>query len=186
MGLAGKTRVGQLVVPGERLGVVEEFSVGEGVYEVDGSIYSERVGLTRVDSRDRTINVQPIDDKPCLPKVGDVVTAYVVTSQDKAAFVEIVKIDDKPLNAPFEGVVHLLTVGLRYVRRVNEAYKPRDVIRARVSSLKNMTYHLSTMERNLGVLQAYCSICGMQLMRDKGILRCQSCGNLEKRKIAQD
>jgi exosome complex component CSL4 len=67
-----------------------------------------------------------------------------------------------------------------------DACKAGDIIRAKVVSEKNRTNHLSTAERNLGVIYAFCSHCGNVLIREKQGLKCPECGKFERRKIASD
>jgi exosome complex component CSL4 len=64
--------------------------------------------------------------------------------------------------------------------------KPGDVIRADVTSEKNRVYHLSTKEKNLGVVYAFCSQCGYLLDSRRQLMHCPRCGKIEKRKTALD
>jgi len=184
--LTAKTKLGQLVVPGEKLGVTEEFSSGLGTFEDKGTIYSMRIGVSEMDRTDRRVKVQPLSEKPVVPSVGDVVIGRVVVTQEKAAIVDILKIGEKTFSVPFQGVLHVSTIGPRYVRTVQEMFRPLDVIRAEVTSTMNRTYHLNTVERDLGVLLAFCSKCGHPLKRERAFLRCDNCGSVERRKTASD
>ncbi|MEM2904120.1 MAG: exosome complex RNA-binding protein Csl4 [Candidatus Bathyarchaeia archaeon] len=184
--MTARMKLGQLVVPGERLGVTEEFAPGPGTFEQGGTIYSKRIGVTKLDRKDRSLRVEPVSDKPTVPSVGDVVIGRVAATQEKAAIVDIVKVGEKPLVVPFQGVLHISTIGPTYVRNVQEAFRPLDLIRARVTSTMNSTYHLSTVDRDLGVLLAFCSKCGHVLRRERAFLRCDNCGAVERRKTASD
>ncbi len=64
--------------------------------------------------------------------------------------------------------------------------KPGDVVRAKVVSDKNRTFHLSIAERNLGVVYAFCSECGYTLTLEENRLVCHKCGKMERKKIASD
>jgi exosome complex component CSL4 len=64
--------------------------------------------------------------------------------------------------------------------------KPGDIIRAKVISEKNQIYHLSTVDKNLGVLYAFCSRCGTLLEQKRYEMHCSKCGNIEQRKTALD
>ena len=39
---------GQFVVPGERLGVVEEFDAGTGTVDVNGTVYAAQTGKAKI------------------------------------------------------------------------------------------------------------------------------------------
>jgi len=184
--LTARMKLGQLVLPGEKLGVTEEFLPGLGTFEEKGTIYSKWIGVTELDRRDRSVNIKPMSEKPVVPRVDDEVIGRVVATQEKAALVDILKIGEKPLSVPFQGVLHISTIGPRYVRSVQEAFRPLDVIRARVTSTMNSTYHLSTVDRELGVLLGLCSKCGHPLKRERAFLRCDNCGAVERRKTASD
>jgi exosome complex component CSL4 len=69
---------------------------------------------------------------------------------------------------------------------MNEVCKPGDIIRAKVISEKNRIFHLSTNDKNLGVVDAFCSRCGNLLEPERFELRCPKCGSIEKRKRAPD
>ena len=75
---------------------------------------------------------------------------------------------------------------LRYVELMFDVYRPGDVVRARVISDKNRVYHLSTKDKNLGVVYAFCSRCGYALEPKGHDLFCLRCGKTEKRKTALD
>src|SRR2546425_952420 len=49
---------GQFVVPGEKLGVVEEFMPGRGTVEVDGTVFSSQTGVAAVDSNRHIVSVK--------------------------------------------------------------------------------------------------------------------------------
>lgn len=179
-----KERGDQLVLPGDRVGVVEEFSPGQGSFETMGGIYSKVVGLTSLDLRSRTMNVKPLVRRTLMPKVGDVVVCEVTSTSEKVATVRIIRGAGRFFNTPFTGLIYTTTVGMRYLRNLYEALKPRDIVLAQVVSTKNGVYHLSTQERELGVLLSYCSQCGSTLRREGNFMRCRNCGNVEKRKYS--
>jgi exosome complex component CSL4 len=92
----------------------------------------------------------------------------------------------KKLSGVFSGILHISDVEDRYVDSMNEVCKPGDIIRAKVISEKNQIYHLTTVDKDLGVLYAFCSLCGNLLEQRKYEMRCPKCGNIEKRKTALD
>ena len=77
-------------------------------------------------------------------------------------------------------------MSLRYVENMFDVCKPGDVVRAKVVSDKNRTFHLSIAERNLGVVYAFCSECGYTLTLEENRLVCHKCGKMERKKIASD
>jgi exosome complex component CSL4 len=177
---------GHLVVPGERLGVIEEFVPDSGTYVKDGVIYSKIVGRSLVDLQNRRVSVYPAVDGAIVPKLSSTVLGQVGNAQSDNVLVRIFKVGNKKLSGDFGGILHISDVSDRYVNSMNEVCKPGDIIRAKVISEKNRIFHLSTNDKNLGVVDAFCSRCGNLLEPERFELRCPKCGNIEKRKMAPD
>jgi len=177
---------GNLVVPGERLGVIEEFIPDSGTYVKDGVIYSKIVGRSLVDLTNRRVSVYPAVDGVAVPKLSSTILGQVGNAQSDNVLVRIFKVGNKTLSGDFGGILHISDVSDRYVNSMNEVCKPGDIIRAKVISEKNRIFHLSTNDKNLGVLDAFCSRCGNLLEPERFELHCPKCGNVEKRKMAPD
>ena len=178
-------RSGKLVVPGEKLGVIEEFVAGSGTYVRNGTIYSKITGRTLVDVLNKKVSVYPVVHAAPVPHVGSVVIGQVYNVQSKSAIVRIWKIGKRLLSGFFSGVLHISDVSRGFVEYMHDVCKTGDIIKAKVISEKNRTYHLSTAERNLGVIYAFCSDCGYMLKLERGnLLKCMRCGKTEKRKVA--
>ena len=64
---------GQLVVPGERLGVIEEYVPDAGTFVKDGVIYSKVVGRSMLDLATRRVSVRPEGRSLLVPQVGSTV-----------------------------------------------------------------------------------------------------------------
>ena len=71
MTLKSEQRSGTLVLPGERLGVIEEFIPDSGTYVKDGVIYSKIIGRALMDMLNRRVSVYPLKEGAVVPKVGD-------------------------------------------------------------------------------------------------------------------
>jgi exosome complex component CSL4 len=177
---------GNLVVPGERLGVIEEFIPDSGTYVKDGVIYSKIVGRSLVDLQNRRVSVYPAVEGAVVPKLSSTVVGQVGNAQSDNVLVRIFKVGNKRLSGDFGGILHISDVSDRYVNSMNEVCKPGDIIRAKVISEKNRIFHLSTNDKNLGVVDAFCSRCSNLLEPERFELRCPKCGNIEKRKRALD
>jgi exosome complex component CSL4 len=176
----------QFVLPGERLGVIEEFTPDTGTYVKDGIIHAGVVGHALVDLANKRVSVHPLIHEARVPKVGNTVLGQVSNAQTENAGVRIFKIDNKPLSGFFSGALHVSDVQLSYVESMFNVCKPGDIIRAKVISEKNQISHLSTEDKSLGVVYAFCSECGFALELKRQSLYCPRCGNTEKRKIAYD
>ena len=177
---------GHLVVPGERLGVIEEFVPDSGTYVKDGVIYSKIVGRKLVDLQSRRVSVYPAAEGAVVPKVSGIVLGQVGNAQSDNVLVKIFKVGNKKISGEFGGILHISDVSDRYVTSMNDVCKPGDIVRAKVISEKNRVFHLTTNDKNLGIIDAFCSRCGSLLEPDRYELHCPKCGNIEKRKLAPD
>ena len=182
-GTAGEKRL--TVVPGEKLGVIEEYVPGQGTYVKDGNILSSTIGKKEIGQKTRDIHVSSVRQMT-LPIAESIVEGQVSTTQEKMANIRILKVDDKDSSGSFTGVIHISTASDEYVKAMPYVCKPGDIVRAKVISYKNGVYHLSTADRNLGVMYAFCSKCGNLLLRTGRNLQCSNCNNIEERKISGD
>ncbi len=181
-----KQKSGQLVVPGDNLGVIEEYEPGPGTYVEEGTIYSLTTGRALMDLLNKKVSVYPGVKASGVPRVGSIVVGQVTEVQNKQATVRIFQVGDRVLSGFFSGLLHVSDVSPRYVESMYDVCKPGDVVRAKVVSDKNRVFHLSINERDFGVLYAFCSRCGHVLALRKFRMHCDECGNLERRKPAQD
>jgi exosome complex component CSL4 len=177
---------GHLVLPGERLGVIEEFIPDSGTYTKDGVIYSKIVGRALLDLQNRRVSVYPVVEGAVVPKVGTVVIGQIGNAQTDNVLVRIFRIGKKQLTGNFGGILHVSDVSDRYVNTMADVCKPGDIVKARVISEKNRIFHLTTNDKNLGILYAFCSLDGTLLEQQRYDLKCPKCGNIENRKLSPD
>jgi len=183
---SSERKTSQFVVPGERLGVIEEFTPDPETYVKEGIIYSKVIGRALLDLTNKRVSVHPLVHGARVPKVGSIVLGQVLNVQTENASVRIFKIDNEQLSGSFTGVLHISDVQLSYVESMFDVCKPGDIIRAKVISDKNQVYHLSTKDKNLGVVYAFCSRCGYALESKRQTMCCPRCEKVEKRKSALD
>lgn len=178
---------GQIVLPGEPLGVIEEFIPDSGTYVKDGVIYSKVIGRALIDYLNKRVSVFPLARGVGAPKVGSNVIGQTSNVQTQMATIRIFKIGKHSPSGFFTGLLHIADVHLRFIDSMFDVCKPGDIIRAKVISEKNRVYHLTTKDKSLGVIYAFCSKCGDVLqLKGRGGLECPRCGNIEKRKTAID
>ena len=176
----------QPVLPGDKLGVVEEFLPGAGTYEQNGTIYANFTGKAKIDNRNKRVTVVPDTRVAELPKEGATVIASVTHAQEKMATVSIWNINGKSLQNPFTALLHISSSSPRYERNMSDVCKAGDILRARVIDMTNRIPQLTTAGRGLGVVKAFCSRCGAVLDFTNRRLQCPSCGNIERRRLAED
>ncbi len=178
----------ELVLPADKIAVIEEFFPGDGTYTINGDIRSAKVGYVVIDKILRKISVTHPHGKPFIPATGMLVLAVVNTVKEDIAFVDVIADKDgKLFSGKYSGVVHLSQASHTYIKNLEDAFKPGDIIIAKILSHRTPPLQLSTKHPSLGVVAAACSKCGELLVKkDSSTLVCPRCGNVEKRKLASN
>ena len=175
------------VLPGDLIGTSEEFSPRNGAYLDGGNIFSTISGIVNINKKERTIWVTPVTNTPPLLQVGDIVIGQVTDVKDSVALVEIAGIKGKGereiVNAE-QAAIHVSNVKDAYVKELYHEFAPFDIVKARVLDLRNM--RLSTVNKELGVMKAYCGNCRTALEIDNNKLKCPKCERTETRKLSSD
>ncbi len=177
---------GTFVVPGEKLGVVEEFDPGRGTVEVGGIVYSSQTGVASIDPKRHIVSVKTATGLVVVPEEGSTVVGIVEKVQEKMAIINMIVVDGKKMALPFTGMLHVSNSSPRFERSMWDVVKPNDIIRAKVIDTSQRIAKLTTVGRDLGVTKAYCSKCGNELVLSGHILRCSVCRNVERRRLAED
>lgn len=165
-------------LPGDKLGVIEEFKGVQGTYELGGDVRSLFAGSVEYDLVGRELAVKSESLRSPLPSVGAVVMGTVEAMQANGAIVRIYVINDLEVDSNLEGMVLLRS-------RSSPPCKLGDIVRAKVTSLANGVVFLSLRGSDFGVIKAWCSICGGALEGISGSkAKCSVCGNIEYRKMA--
>ncbi|MEM2002968.1 MAG: exosome complex RNA-binding protein Csl4 [Candidatus Methanomethylicaceae archaeon] len=177
----GKTRI---AVPGEKLGVEEEFIPGEGVYVEEGKLYSSITGALVIDPKSKKVGVSP-STKVAVPEVGDIVEGVVVgPMREDSTVVEILRIKGKrSLKGVFTGILHVSQAAKGYVDTIFDAVGLNDWVLAKVVT-DWPPYQLSTADDELGVIYATCPKCGGELILKRGRLFCNRDKTFERRKVS--
>ncbi len=179
------------IVPGEVLGVEEEYVDGKNTYiDSSGVLRSAVVGVPRPNSSQKVIDVEPVR-RLRAPLKGSTVVGMVYEIRENLAFVELwgeVSLEPRPrwlfeYSGSLTGVLTPEQIGMDRRDDIYSYVRPLDVIIARVMSSIS-PYLLSLRGQQLGVIYATCSKCG-ELMNPSGsTFVCPRCGNVEKRKMS--
>jgi len=174
----------EVVVPGEELAVIEEFTPSVGTYSDEkGFIRASLLGRVVKDLLNKVIKINQVPTRYYFPSIKDTVIGYVTHIKGEIAMVNIIRDGNfKPLTGTLAGFLHISQTGGEG-RHISEYVAPGDLIKARVISSEN-PFQLSVKHPSLGVILGSCSVCGATLRRDGDRLVCPKCGNVEKRKIA--
>ncbi|MFP3908927.1 MAG: exosome complex RNA-binding protein Csl4 [Archaeoglobaceae archaeon] len=172
-----------LVLPGDKIGYVEEYVAGKGSYEENGEIFASVTGKLVI--KDRIVEVKPFKRLPEIEK-NDIVLGRVVDLRSSLALVELTRKKGVDREMMHTGIaaLHVSNVQNEYLKELDQGVGYMDIIKAKVIDVENLK--LSTKEPELGVIKALCSVCRSEMERDNNQLVCPECGNREKRKISTD
>lgn len=176
----------EFAVPGDELGVIEEYMPVRNVYELNGVVRAKTVGLAKLDAVRHEAEVAEAR-RPPLPRNGDVVHAVVAVVRDAIVYADIFY--NETLRAfypvPFRGVIHISEASNERLRSLYDVYGYGDILRARVLSRKP-PYMLSTKGPDYGLLLTNCPKCTTPLRRRGLWLYCPSCRRTyKKRKVSK-
>ncbi len=178
---------GKIVLPGDLVGTSEEFSPRNGTFVDRGNIYAAITGVVKTNNKERSISVSPVTNTPPNLQVGDIVIGQVSDVKESVALVDIAGIKGRGereiINAE-QAAIHVSNVKDAYVKELYYEFAPFDIVKARVIDLRNM--RLTTVNKELGVMKAYCGNCRSALVKDNGKLKCPRCNAIETRKISAD
>lgn len=177
-----------IVLPGDEVGVAEEYEPGAGTYESGGRIVAATVGLLDLDETNKVARVKPFNP-PAQLEPGDIVYAVVNNTRASMATADIVALHgrDRQVAGRAEGTLHISRVSEDYTEDFGGSMRIGDTIRAKVVQVKP-SLQIITAEPTLGVVLALCTRCRGVLDRKEGSsdLYCGRCERSEPRKIAQD
>ncbi len=182
------TDEGKFVMPGDNLGISEEFMPGSWTYEEDGNVFAAVSGKMAIDMKERQINVLPTVSVPPQVREGDIVIGKIWEIKQQLALVDILKIKgvERPLPGEVKGAVHISKVREAYVSDLSREFSIGDVIEGRVVNTQREPIDLTTAGKNLGVVKAYCSKCGGSHEPFNNGVRCKDCKNVESRNVSSE
>lgn len=175
------------VFPGDLIGTSEEFTAKSGTYVDKGNIYASASGIVKINPKERSISVTPVTNTPPYLQVGDIVIGQVTDVKESVVLIEIAGIKGRGereiVNAE-QAAIHVSNVKDAYVKELYQEFAPFDIVKARVIDMRNM--RLTTVNKELGVMKAYCGNCRTVLKKDNGGLKCPRCERTETRKLSSD
>jgi len=181
---------GDIVLTGEKLGVVEEFLPDkQSTFTKDGKIFASKTGMIAINDKERKIEISTHQEKDRkVVKIGDIVIGSILFLRQYSVGLNFYTINKKiHFNSYYFGNIHVSQISNRYVEKIDDAFQITDIIRARVIDQEFNEYKLSTVGKDLGVIYADCVICGYNLEKiGVNKLKCPRCGNTESRKLAND
>ena len=179
----------KIVMPGDKLGIIEQYLPGEGTYDDNGDIKSAVLGNVKINQKMKVISVVS-DAKPALLKVGDVVYGQITDIKPQRANVKIdcMKDNGRPLALPYMGAIHISQAKKDYLEKLSDAFRIGDIIQAKVVKITGDNVDLGTVDDDCGVLKAMCTRCRdyMHTTQKENELQCNTCNKKERRKVSKN
>lgn len=183
-----KAKSGDLVLPGDVLGVSEQFIPADWTYDDEGKIKSLVVGVVFRDDSNKKISVIPSTSSPAVLKNDTHIVGQIMEVRGQRALVKIDSIKDNKRGLPvsFVGGIHVSQAKKGYLSRLTDAFHIGDIIEAKVTKVVGLdNIDLKTSQNDLGVVKAMCTRCRHFMQQTgKNDVVCPNCDNREKRKLS--
>lgn len=175
----------KFVVPGDFIGTEEEYLGGSGTFSEKERLYATLSG--GLEDEQRKLSVKQGRPLRAL-EVGAVVIGRVENVVEPIALVSIIggSSGERFGENPDYSVLHASMIKRGYVKNVRDEYKIGDIIRAKIAALQNGEFRLTTDADDLGAIKAFCAKCRHPMKIESGMLKCESCGWKDNRKLAAD
>jgi exosome complex component CSL4 len=177
----------KMVLPGDKLSTSEELLAGDGTFEEEGIIRAARIGHYYVDEKNRRAMVKPVTSIPVEVKKGDIVLANVRMIRSSMVIADVFHVIGKkrPISGDTNGTLRVSEIAKGYIKDPTDVFSNGDIFRAKVTQVKP-NIQLNTKDKNMGVIKALCEKCRNPLVKKDKILKCDICGNTERRLTAID
>ncbi|NHK32103.1 MAG: RNA-binding protein [Asgard group archaeon] len=178
---------GEFLLPGDKICVSEEALPGEGTYESKGDIYASVTGTVFLDKRKRKVSIFPRVRKPLIPKKGDIVIGQADSVNKHMVSLAVKYINGQSVSPTYSAIMHISQCTRAYLETMFDAIKEGDIVKGKIVDAHTIPIQFTTTYNDLGVIYALCSKCGEKLLyQRRGMLKCDHCGNIEPRKVAED
>lgn len=185
-----KVESGDFVMPGDVLGVTEQFLPDEWTYDDEGYVKAAVLGKVSINNKNRTISVVPSSGNPNVLKIGDLVYGQIRDVRGQRAMIDVegTKEDDRGLALPYMAAIHISQVKKGYLEKMTDAFRIGDLIEAKVSKIMGDNLDLNTADNECGVVKAMCTRCRAFMVptQKKDELYCEVCKKKEKRKVSSE
>ena len=181
----GEKEEGKIVLPGDFICATEEYVAGEHTYKDAGGIYSSIFGMVKFDDKAHKIDVEPKVEAPPEIKPGMIVLGEIIVLKSSFAVVGIDRVkgyEDRQVK--MEGTIHISNIQDAYISGIDKGFSVGDIVKAKVVSSDPI--RLTTVDENLGVIKAFCPVCGIPMEKKGKMLECPKCKNKSPRKVSSD
>ncbi|KAL1921219.1 uncharacterized protein VTP21DRAFT_10935 [Calcarisporiella thermophila] len=180
-----------IVTPGQRVGLSNEFVPGPGTYERQGIVHASIVGVKKLSTNEagkKVVSVVREKEQSAIPDVGSIITGKVIRINPRFATVAIMVVGSSACREDFQGVIRVQDVRATEKDKVKiyDSFRPGDIVRAEVISLGDArSYYLSTARNELGVIFAKSVADAIMIPISWQEMQCPKTKAIEYRKCAK-
>lgn len=175
----------KLVIPGEHISGAEEGLPGSNAYMEKDDIYSAVVG--EPECVDGKIDVKRSKSRVETPSVGQEMYCLVARATPTKAFCTCMAASELEGTGKrgivIDAVLPVTAISKGYVKEIGDAVRIGDIIKARLDKIERKFYDIQIVDKDLGVVKAFCSRCRSEMAQKGGRFTCKSCGWNETRKV---
>ncbi|MDR1721452.1 MAG: exosome complex RNA-binding protein Csl4 [Methanobrevibacter sp.] len=179
---------GDFVMPGDVLGVSEQFIVDKWTYDDGGYIKAAVIGNVAINKR--KISIIPKTSTPLVLEVGDTIVGQITDIKGQRAMVDVQgSIDSsRQLALPYSGAIHVSQVKKGYLDKLTDAFRIGDIIEGKIVKVMVDNLDINTIDPEYGVVKAMCTRCRSYMVpsNKKDLLYCEVCDRKEKRKVSKN
>ena len=179
----------KFVLPGDKLGTIEEYAPSFGVYATEEEIFSSNIGEMDIDPKKHIARVTCSTRIPKMQKEGIIALGIIAEVYEQTALIDLLPFKSKSFSFVPQGIsaiLHASKVKRGYVDKISSEMHVGDLLRVKIIEISRHSVDVTTDGKNLGVIKAYCSRCRNELQKVGYSLLCPKCGNKESRKTAFD
>ena len=170
----------EIIIPGEKIAVIEEFLPDETCFEEEGEIFSSLLGSIVTDRKKHKISIIP-KKKYFQMNVGDIGVGRVEFVKKQVASLNLYYINDVYIPLPMDAILHVSEASKHYVRNMYEVARPGDWLAVKIIRTTN-PLSVGLVGLGLGVIIAFCNHCGQEIeYKRQNLLECPNCGLIQPR-----
>jgi len=178
----------KIVLPGDSIASTLEYLPSFGTYSDEDNIRSSSIGYPELIKTERVARVNILTKIPKIQQKGTYTYGVISNINDTKAMIDLISIDSNKfrLIAPGEtAILRVENVRRGFVKSMRNEFKIGDIVKVKIINVSKTGVDLTTDEKELGVVKAYCSKCRSEMQRvDSFKVKCSNCGWVETRKLS--
>ena len=180
----------KFVLPGDEIASALEYLPSFGTYSDEDNVRSSSIGRPELIESERIARVNIATKIPKVQQAGTYTYGVVSSVNDTKALIDLITLDSGKFKLVPPGKTAILRVeNVRrgFVKSMKNEFKIGDIVKVKITSVSKTDVNLTTDEKELGVVKAYCGKCRGKMKKiDNYKVKCTNCGWIETRKLSSE